>query len=51
MAQAPWYMNTGVPSLKHQKGKEYNADPAKLKEQVSRGIKVRLSTSINIKNV
>ncbi|KAI7952352.1 hypothetical protein MJO29_007983, partial [Puccinia striiformis f. sp. tritici] len=37
---APWYMNTGVPSLKHQKGKEYNADPAKLKEQVSRGIKV-----------
>ncbi|POW07267.1 hypothetical protein PSHT_10010 [Puccinia striiformis] len=40
MAQAPWYMNTGVPSLKHQKGKEYNADPAKLKEQVSRGIKV-----------
>ncbi|PLW13062.1 hypothetical protein PCANC_04495 [Puccinia coronata f. sp. avenae] len=44
MAQAPWYMNTGVPSLKHQKGKEYNADPAKLKEQVSRGIKVHTAT-------
>lgn len=40
MAQAPWYMNTGAPSLKHQKGKEYNADPDKLKEQVLRGIKV-----------
>ncbi|KAH9814471.1 Pre-mRNA splicing Prp18-interacting factor-domain-containing protein [Melampsora americana] len=44
MAQAPWYMNTGAPSLKHQKGKEYNADPAKLKEQVLRGIKIQSST-------
>lgn len=44
MAQAPWYMNTGAPSLKHQKGKEYNADPAKLKEQVSRGIKIHAAT-------
>ncbi|MBW0474342.1 hypothetical protein O181_014057 [Austropuccinia psidii MF-1] len=44
MAQAPWYMNTGVPSLKHQKGKEYNADPSKLKEQVSRGIKIYAAT-------
>ncbi|EGG05272.1 uncharacterized protein MELLADRAFT_78137 [Melampsora larici-populina 98AG31] len=44
MAQAPWYMNTGAPSLKHQKGKEYNADPAKLKEQVLRGIKIQSAT-------
>ncbi|CAH7685422.1 Pre-mRNA splicing Prp18-interacting factor-domain-containing protein [Phakopsora pachyrhizi] len=44
MAQAPWYMNTGAPSLKHQKGKEYNADPSKLKEQVARGFKIYSAT-------
>ncbi|KAH8929321.1 hypothetical protein BT69DRAFT_1311224 [Atractiella rhizophila] len=37
MASAPWYMDTGRPSLKHQKAPLYNDDPEKMKERFTRG--------------
>lgn len=42
MAQAPWYLDTGRPSLKHQKNpiQRYDHSISKLNEQVTRGIKI-----------
>lgn len=44
MAQAPWYMDTGVgPSLSHHKNtKVYNADPSKLDSRYDRGGKAHV---------
>ena len=38
MAQAPWYMDTGRPSLKHQKAPDYNDSPDKLADRFIRGV-------------